>query len=65
MHAPNRPTPPSAASRPAIDLRCRRLAPRHVHDLVAFLGRLAGRRKVKLVGMIEQAIGHRHRDTNS
>lgn len=30
--------PPSG---PAIDLRCRRLAPRHVHDLVAFLTRLA------------------------
>lgn len=34
-------SPPPAASGPAIDLRCRRLTPRHVHDLVAFLTRLA------------------------
>ncbi|MFM8415477.1 MAG: N-acetyltransferase family protein [Planctomycetota bacterium] len=30
-----------AAPTPAIDLRCRRLAPRHVHEVVAFLARLA------------------------
>jgi hypothetical protein len=40
MHAFHQPTP-HAAARPAIDLRCRRLAPRHVHDLVGFLTRLA------------------------
>ena len=36
-------SPPSAAAPagPAIDLRCRRLTARNVHDLVAFLTRLA------------------------
>ena len=38
-------TPPAAAAlaarSPAIDLRCRRLSPRHVHEVVAFLARLA------------------------
>ena len=38
-------TPPAdagvAARSPTIDLRCRRLAPRHVHEVVAFLARLA------------------------
>jgi ribosomal protein S18 acetylase RimI-like enzyme len=29
------------APRPAIELCCRRLTPRHVHELVGFLGRLA------------------------
>jgi ribosomal protein S18 acetylase RimI-like enzyme len=42
MQAPDHPSPAAAAPvGPAIDLRCRRLAPRHVHDLVAFLTRLA------------------------
>jgi len=36
---PGSPAPCPAG--PVIDLRCRRLAPRHVHDLVAFLTRLA------------------------
>ena len=42
MQAPDHPSPAATAPvGPAIDLRCRRLAPRHVHDLVAFLTRLA------------------------
>ena len=41
MQAPDNPVPSAAAPGPAIDLRCRRLAPRHVHDLVGFLARLA------------------------
>lgn len=41
MQTLDNPVPSAAALGPAIDLRCRRLAPRHVHDLVGFLARLA------------------------
>ena len=42
MQAPDHHSPAAATPvGPAIDLRCRRLTPRHVHDLVGFLTRLA------------------------
>lgn len=41
MQAPDLPASLPAQNGPAIDLRCRRLALRHVHDLVGFLTRLA------------------------
>jgi len=34
-------TSAACQARPTIHLHCRRLVPRHVHDLVSFLGRLA------------------------
>lgn len=41
MQAPDHAAAFTSQAGPAIDLRCRRLTPRHVHDLVGFLARLA------------------------